>query len=896
MANDPGGRRLLPQTAQMQTFSFTPPSQPPPTGPKNYVFVDEHNRHKRLKVMRACEGCRRRKIKCDAATTNTWPCSACTRLKLTCVPPTIKYEHDNAIGQQQHIDNNSTKNLQNHTESNEHSRQVPVQSHFVTESRPPQGLSTPPVTYGPGIPDYQPTHYAGTSNNQNSVYPDLHTSHMNMHTTPYTNQPLYQPPPPQPIQPSSGGEVDGYYHQDSSTASTLSDVLGELKIDETGVAPYISHQRRTLAEVPATEDVEVKLPPMSTPIGSAIRIPPELMPSEDQASRYFEFFFQNIHPYVPVLNRSLFYHQWHNNRGSISPLVLEALFACTGRLMDEDPSQGAQWLALASKHEDSFMDVPRLSTLQALLLLLKAREATPKRGYYYRSWMMVKTLVSMAKDLELQEHYALHQDRMPCTFPPVECLTRTRIWQCIFIVEVMIGAPQGRFDMGADPETVDVNVQTMLPGVDETEDQISRQFTYWVRCVRNVRMMHEAYAKIRKQKDWGGDRRFVELNLPFSRWMEELPRELQLSYPVDGSPPWIPSHFVANLHSYYHLAVMLLHRPQLMNAGSYPVDGAWKEHMLLCYSSAKSLCRLQEAVLQSYGLAGLLCMQRGINFTIYTVLTSIMLHLVATTSPDPDINSDAKPYFTRHMRVLEQCSAAWPNPEMQVQIDTLRQAFSADLSKPFELKPSFPYGSPGMPLHPSPPMDSQYHPALNRAPQQDSQFHAAYHTQTLTPPISATRGEAKEESPAAQSLVMMASQRAPAQSSINQLPNADGVAWNPTRIFDQWNSAFPSPNANSTNSLSQGSSPPMPLQVHPGNHDVSHYPDTIQSQSQVPLSLQTLPQPQPYSQANYSSIPSFVTPSEWQQSVASVYDPAGLKRRWDGATNGTVEPVAKRAG
>ena len=42
--------------------------------------------------MRACEGCRRRKIKCDAATTNSWPCAACTRLKLHCVPPTVNYD------------------------------------------------------------------------------------------------------------------------------------------------------------------------------------------------------------------------------------------------------------------------------------------------------------------------------------------------------------------------------------------------------------------------------------------------------------------------------------------------------------------------------------------------------------------------------------------------------------------------------------------------------------------------------------------------------------------------------------------------------------------------------------------------------------------------------------
>lgn len=44
--------------------------------------------------MRACEGCRRRKIKCDSATTNTWPCAACVRLKLQCVPPSVSYEKE----------------------------------------------------------------------------------------------------------------------------------------------------------------------------------------------------------------------------------------------------------------------------------------------------------------------------------------------------------------------------------------------------------------------------------------------------------------------------------------------------------------------------------------------------------------------------------------------------------------------------------------------------------------------------------------------------------------------------------------------------------------------------------------------------------------------------------
>jgi hypothetical protein len=218
--------------------------------------------------------------------------------------------------------------------------------------------------------------------------------------------------------------------------------LGELKIEEDGVAPYISQQKKSLAEAPALEEFEFRLPSTATGSGSTVRIPPELMPPEDQCTERFEAFFTHIHPYVPVLSKTYFYTQWRTNRCSISPLILEAIFACAGRMSD-DPAQGLQWLALASKHENCFMDVPRLSTIQALLLLLKAREATPKRGYYYRSWMSIKTIVTMAKDLDLHEHFTEHQAGRGCGSDPTECLIKTRIWQCIFAFEIMVGGPQG---------------------------------------------------------------------------------------------------------------------------------------------------------------------------------------------------------------------------------------------------------------------------------------------------------------------------------------------------------------------------------------------------------------------------------------------------------------------
>jgi hypothetical protein len=107
---------------------------------------------------------------------------------------------------------------------------------------------------------------------------------------------------------------------------------------------------KTLVEEPAFEDVdEFKdvLPPTLSGPDLKVRIPPELMPDDETVLHYFDMYFMNVHPYVPVLNKALFYHQWHTNRDSISPLILEAIFAIAGRLADE-PTQGHQWLALAS--------------------------------------------------------------------------------------------------------------------------------------------------------------------------------------------------------------------------------------------------------------------------------------------------------------------------------------------------------------------------------------------------------------------------------------------------------------------------------------------------------------------------------------------------------------------
>ncbi|KAI0452842.1 fungal-specific transcription factor domain-containing protein [Xylaria acuta] len=884
-SNDPGARRILPQSAHVNSFSFVPPSyQPPRETQKNYVFVDEHNRHKRLKVMRACEGCRRRKIKCDAATTNTWPCSACIRLKLHCVRPNAQYEGSPEETQSYEP---SRADFEAGQESfRQMAMQQPSSQHMMASGHHPK-----PTMYAPPSSSY-PHHQAVYPLSQYGDAAGV-PQHMSYGSVPppvgvldqsYPPANVFPTPPlPEMSAPHSESSPESY-HTDQYGHNDLADLLGPLKLDERGTAPYLNNKQALASqeEEPAIEEADEfknALPSIHAGPGSKIRIPPELMPDEDAIRHYFDLYFTHVHPYVPVLNKSQLYHQWNTNPESISPLLLEAIFAVAERLADE-PAQGQQWIALASKHADSFMDVPRLSTLQALLIILKAREAVPKRGYYYRSWMSIVHCVAMARDLGLDEHFQNHKAGKSCGSSPADCLTKKRVWQTIFICETMIAAPQGRNDLSVELDSLDFSVPQPMPGVEDDEHQISREFIFFARIVRTIHKMNTTYLKIKKKKDWGLDPEFVQLNPQLRAWLNELPPHMAVTFPRGGSPPWLPSHFIGNIHSYYHLATILLHRPQLTFLEPISIDGQWKSHMMISYASAKALCRLQESMLQSFGLSGLQCMQRGISFTIYAILSCIVLHLVALTSPDPEINTDSRDYFTRHMRILEKTMNSWPLPEMLKQIDAVREAFSADTRKPFVLKPSFPYGSPHPSTQSSPPRATTFKPPLLRTNSLDPNLdvhtgphsHVSYHPIT---PISVSSGDGKGDSPSVQSLSMLGAGQTTQPPLSHTIPLVDHPTWNPSRIFDQWNSTFGTPLPPQPATVTTQSSS---LNVSSGAPEVPTTQDI--AIASAPLSA---PPPQLPSHPQYSAPPvqTFVTPAMWQESVASVYESGGLKRHWD---------------
>lgn len=148
------------------------------------------------------------------------------------------------------------------------------------------------------------------------------------------------------------------------------------------------------------------------------------------------------------------------------------------------------------------------------------------------------------------------------------------------------------------------------------------------------------------------------------------------------------------------------------------------------------------------------------------------------------------------MRILEDCIPHWPLPEVQAQVNSLREAFSADINKPFDLKPSFPFGSPSI-RNSSPINDGAYNQQQHNVSRpavaaqgvsvsMDPPAQVSYITvipqQPISPPVSTTDEVPKADSPVVQGLAMMGPQGQAGQAV--HTPDGYQQQWNPTKIFE----------------------------------------------------------------------------------------------------------------
>ena len=175
--------------------------------------------------------------RCDAATTNTWPCSACTRLKLHCVPPTVHYDHDLPVGTVDPEQYGAYTTSADGSGSGNITQAEHFQAPYGHNARQlPLSNGPPHMEFDPGLSAYQTTPFLDRSAHHAGVYQDLAVSQLQVPSDMYTQpgQNMF-PTPTTHLSPSYDTSRTFFEGENMTSAESLTGAFGDLKIDENGV-------------------------------------------------------------------------------------------------------------------------------------------------------------------------------------------------------------------------------------------------------------------------------------------------------------------------------------------------------------------------------------------------------------------------------------------------------------------------------------------------------------------------------------------------------------------------------------------------------------------------------------------------------------------------------------
>lgn len=187
--------------------------------------------------MRACEGCRRRKIKCDAATTNTWPCSACIRLKLHCVRPN---GYDGAADTQVYeaadyesapVPDTFRQQMSMQQQQQQSQQQQPEQM-IAGPSKQNPSMYNPQGNYGDSSALYQSVQFSNPQGSSQALHYTTVPPPVGVVDHSYAPHNVFPTPPLQ--QGSRHESPPDIYNQDQYGQQDLADLLGSLKMNEAG--------------------------------------------------------------------------------------------------------------------------------------------------------------------------------------------------------------------------------------------------------------------------------------------------------------------------------------------------------------------------------------------------------------------------------------------------------------------------------------------------------------------------------------------------------------------------------------------------------------------------------------------------------------------------------------
>lgn len=326
-----------------------------------------------------------------------------------------------------------------------------------------------------------------------------------------------------------------------------------------------------------------------------------------------DLYFQVVHPSYPIIQKHLFVERYRNGDRSFSPALLAGMYilalnwwSLNPKLANYSKPDAVRLEAIAMKALTVAMERPKLSTVQAGLLLLQRPEAD--------SWSLTTQLVAIGQEL------GLHLDCSSWSVPPWERGLRKRIAWALYMQDkwssLIHGRPSHIFnanwavkpiaeeDFNEDGDGYDTRQE-------ETEEELEenhRGRVLFAQMIALTQIMAEVmdtfYTQTAIHDFANAGRKSTELilarakpvQIKLRQWHEKLPAEVKMNAPNKGKltstgmfPAILFLDVILTTLGYLHLAYfateITLHRRIVQSLDSTNPDSYG---LFMCRNAAKT--------------------------------------------------------------------------------------------------------------------------------------------------------------------------------------------------------------------------------------------------------------------------------------------------------------------
>ncbi|KAF7727117.1 hypothetical protein EC973_007978 [Apophysomyces ossiformis] len=391
---------------------------------------------------------------------------------------------------------------------------------------------------------------------------------------------------------------------------------------------------------------------------TSIVVDPYEMPPPDLSQHLLDLYFTHFYPLFPLLHKKSFLASLQNKDKPPSPLLLNAIYAVASRISPDvrvraDP-------ALADTSGDVFFERARilldlewddfkLYTVQSLLLLSSHQNGALKN---IRGWLYSGLAFRMSQNL------GLNRNCDDWNLSETEKEERKRVFYCCFVLDRLTCAMHGRSPM-IDERDYDTPYPTENDEDDEDrKPRIMENFHQLIKmCELLGAVLRDLYmVKGRKQLKVmsSPDSVISALDRGLNQWMAKLPPNVQYRPPntrLNEKAP-APSLELCQLHMLFYTTLILLHRP-FIPGPTQTVPPSVFPSASICTFAANKILDIVESLMAEGRLKNVN------NYALYFMFTAGIIFINDAASPDSMFAFEAKISINKIIRAMDAIEATW---------------------------------------------------------------------------------------------------------------------------------------------------------------------------------------------------------------------------------------------